>query len=55
MLGQGFLQKEEFMLDRMRFKNSALFPFCFDILLSSRSSEEKEMRLLDKISRSDGH
>lgn len=53
MLGAGLLQKEELILNRMRFMNSAFFPSCFDILLSSRSSEEKEMRLLDRISRSD--
>lgn len=43
------------MLDRMRFMNSSLFPFCFDILLSGRSSEEKEMRVLDGNSGSDGY
>lgn len=46
MLGAGLLKKEELVLDRMRFMNSTLSPFCFDILLSSRSSDEKEMRLL---------
>jgi len=51
MLVAGLLQKEELMLDRMRFMNSTLFPFCLDMLLSS-SSEEKEMKLLDRISRS---